>query len=308
VAPASLSLTDVAIERLWESAEAFAHLTFPRYRSLLAAGHDGIIVFGASQGFRAIGLALASCSDGEKDARLLSLVVDDSEWRRGVGGSLLRACQHALAENRCRAIVAYHSSRLPGAFAFQSTLRSCGWDEAELSEVRSVGRCGALAEAIAKWPGVGRLLRNSAYSFAPWAELTAADRPAIERLSAEPLCSPYLSPDSWTGLIDSRISIAVRKHGEVVGWVLLSPDSQDPRRLLHCESAYIRHDLWHTGALVGGFLQGYRAVADHFGPDAVVRFHTVPRLPGMVALVRRRFAPVSLWVDDWLVSRKRLAG
>ena len=91
-----------------------------------------------------------------------------------------------------------------------------------------------------------------------------------------------------------------------MGWVLLTPDSQDPLQVLHCQSAYIRHDLWRTGALVGGFLHGYRAVAEHFGPDAVVRFHTVPRLPGMVVLVRRRFAPVSLWVDDWLVSRKRL--
>ena len=40
-----------------------------------------------------------------------------------------------------------------------------------------------------------------------------------------------------------------------------------------------------------------------FGPDAVVRFLAGPHMPGRVAFVRRRFAPVSLWVDDWLASR-----
>ena len=200
MAPASISLAGIAIERLWESAAAFEHLTFPRYRLLLTAGHDGVVAFGASTGLRPIGLALAICADPEKDGRLLSLVVDGSARREGVGGALLRACEGALAEHQCKAMVAYHSDRLPAALAFQATLRSCGWDEPELCEVRSAGRCGALADAIAKWPGVGRLLQNSAYSFAPWGEVTSMDTPAIERLSAEPLCSPYLSPDSWTEL------------------------------------------------------------------------------------------------------------
>ena len=221
---------------------------------------------------------------------------------------MLRTCEAALAGAGCQAVVAYHSSRLPAAPAFQATLRSAGWQEPELREVRCAGRCGDLAAAIAAWPGVERLLRNPAYSFTLWADVTPADTSAIERLSAEPACSPYLSPKTWAGHIEARVSVAVRRYGELVGWVLLRRAPQEAELTLHCECAYIQHNLWRTGALVVGYLHVYRAVANQFGPQAVVRFSTVPRLAGMMALTRRRFAPVALWVDDWLVSRKVLSG
>lgn len=90
--------------------------------------------------------------------------------------------------------------------------------------------------------------------------------------------------------------------------MLFRLDTTDHEPTLYCEAAYIQHDLWRTGILAAGYLHGYRAVAEHFGPHTIVRFFTVPRMPGMMALVRRRFAPVSLWVDDWLFSRKVLNG
>ena len=304
--PRPASLKRISIERLSASGSAFESLTFPRYRSLLESPKNGIVAFAAAAGLRPVGLALAEFTGPEGEAQLLSLGVAAPDRRQGVGSALLRACEAALADSGCKLMVAYHSSRLSAAPAFEATLRSCGWEASQVREVRSAGRCGAIASGIAQWPGIQRLLRNPSLSFSPWSTVTAADDPAIERLSSEPACGTYMSPKSWTGHIEPRVSIAIRRGSELVGWMLFRLDTTDPEPTLYCETAYIQHDLWRTGILAAGYLHGYRAVAEHFGPHAIVRFFTVPRMPGMMALVRRRFAPVSLWVDDWLFSRKVL--
>jgi hypothetical protein len=95
------------------------------------------------------------------------------------------------------------------------------------------------------------------------------------------------------------------RAGALVGWVLTRLEIE-PEAYICCESAYIRHDLWNTGVLVAGYLDAYRGAANHFGPDCIVRFSTGPLMPGLMALTRHRFAPVSLWVDDWLFSQKVL--
>jgi ribosomal protein S18 acetylase RimI-like enzyme len=304
--PQPPSLPGISIERLGESAPAFEHLTFPRYRALLGAGKRGIVAFAASSGLTPVGLVLAGHHDPKEDVRLLSLAVDAPRRRLGVGGALLRACEFALVEAGCKAMVGYHSRRLPSAPAFEATLSSCGWDAPQLCEVRCAGRCGVLADAIAAWPGVRRLLRNAAFPFSPWSTVNPADDPAIERLSREPTCRPNMSPKSWAGYIEPRVSVAIRRHRELVGWVLLRLDGAENEPTLHCESAYIQHELWRTGVLVAAYLHGYQAGVRHFGPQTIVRFFTGPRMPGMMALTRRRFAPVSLWIDDWMVSRKTL--
>jgi len=150
------------------------------------------------------------------------------------------------------------------------------------------------------------MLRKSTFSFASWSSVTSEDNPAIKSLSAEPTCCENMSPTCWEGLIESRASIAVRREGELVGWVLTMLDTTGAEPTLSCESGYVRHDLWRTGVLVEAYYHAYSEAAKHFGPGTIVRFSTGPRMPGMMALTRRRFAPVSLWVDDWLVSRKSL--
>jgi GNAT superfamily N-acetyltransferase len=296
------------IERLSAPTTAFSGLTFPRYRPLVESSKENTLAIAASSDLVPVGLALAEFDKKEAVARLLSLAVDASHRRRGLGGGLLRACEAALADLGCREVAAYHSSRLPCATAFAATLRRCGWPPPQVCQVRSAGRCGVLAAAIAEWPGVRRLLRNPDFTFMPWTTLTPTDETAIDRLCQEPACSQYLSPKTWTGQIEPRISTVIRQGEELVGWVLVRLDPEYSEPTLHCEAAYIRHDLWRSGLLVAGYLHVYRAAASCFGNDTILHFHTSPRLPGMMALTRRRFAPVSLWVDDWLESRKRLGG
>ena len=298
----------VSIERLRGSASAFENFTFPRYRHLLDPLSTRTVAVAACSGLRPLGLALAEYAASKENAELLSLFVDGQDRRQGIGRALLRACENALAESGCKFVAAYHSNRLPGAPAFEATLRGCGWEAPKVSRVRSAGRCGALAAAIAEWPGVRRLLQNPDFSFASWSTVTDADDLAIERLSAEPTCVPNMSPNSWTGYIEPRASVAIRRRGTLVGWVLNRLHATDPEPILYCESAYIEHSLWRTAVLVAGYFHGYRMAAEHFGPDCVLHFFTGPRMPGMIALTRRRFAPVSMWVDDWLYSRKVLNG
>ena len=67
------------------------------------------------------------------------------------------------------------------------------------------------------------------------------------------------------------------------------------------ENCGVRHKTDHRGvqSLPDPFIR-YQAVARNFGPQTIVRLFTGP---GMMALTRRRFVSVSLWIDDWMVSR-----
>jgi len=175
--------------------------------------------------------------------------------------------------------------------------------------LRCLGRGSDFAAAIATWPGVGDLLKQGRLGFAPWASRTEADAAEIARLSAPPDCPPGLAPPYWAAELQDGESLVLTLDGGVAGWMLacLEPEPAGPPTL-HVQSAYVRRDLWRSGILAVAYHEITRRHARRFGAAGLVRFATAPSYPGMMALVRRRFAPVALRVDEWLVSTKHLAG
>jgi GNAT superfamily N-acetyltransferase len=298
-----------SIETLRGPGGDFSALTFRRYREFLDDTSEAKLAVGARQDGRPIGLALATWSPELPQARLFSLMVDPDARRQSVGTRLLAACEALAAAKGRERLVAYHSSLLPAAGAFAATLRRSGWSAPDLLELRCLGRASDFAAAIALWPGVGdRLLKGNRLGIASWARQTEADAAEIRRLSAPPDCPPGLAPQYWAAEFQDGESIVLTLEGKVAGWMLacLEPEANGPPTL-HIRSAYVRRDLWRSGILAGAYHEITRRHAERFGAAALVYFATTPSYPGMMALVRRRFAPAALRLDEWLVSTKWLA-
>jgi hypothetical protein len=120
-----------------------------------------------------------------------------------------------------------------------------------------------------------------------------------------------LSPQRWSGQFDESASLVLRLRGEVVGWILArldpSSDAAAPGPpTLFIPAAFIRRELWRSGMLVAAYHAITRNHADRFGSAAPVRFSTHSSFAGMMALTRRRFAPIALWIDEWMESSKSL--
>jgi len=301
-----------AIEPVSGYADEFAEFTFGRYRPFLSAPEPGQVTVGARVAGKPIGLALAAWRSDLAEARLFSLMVAPAYRRQAIGRSLLAACESLVADAGRARLHAFYSSLLPAAGPFAALLVVRGWNSPQACELRCCVPAGALADAIAGWPGVtGRMLANAGITIACWAERTAQDTAAIEKLSQPSSCPGSLSPQYWSGLFDEGTSLVLRAHGEIVGWILarLDPsggaDAAVPPTLF-VPAAFIRRDLWRSGMLVAAYHAISRGHADRFGATAPVRFSTSSSYPGMMALTRRRIAPVALWIDDWMGSSKSL--
>ena len=153
------------------------------------------------------------------------------------------------------------------------------------------------------------MLTDGRLAITPWANRSTADDAEIRRLSAPPDCPPGLAPERWAGELEDAECLVLCREGQVTGWMLASLDPPQPAvpRTLFVLSAYVRRDLWRSGLLTAAYHHIAHRHAERFGPEALVRFFTVPEYPGMMALTRRRLAPAAVRVDEWLVATKHLA-
>jgi len=281
---------------------------------MLESDSDSRIAVGARLDGRPVGLALALWEPDSPQVRLLSLMVAPELRCRGIGSRILRRCEDLAAATGRPRLATYFSSILPDAGAFAATLAKTGWSAPALLELRCAVRAGETATAIAGWPGMERRLASrDDVAFTPWNECVSADLARIADLAGAADCPPGLTPTHCATEIDPEESFVLRQGGEVVGWILARLDrdaGDDPpgAPTLFISAAYIRRDLWRSGLLVLAYhFMACRHVA-RFGSDAPARFSTSPKYPGMMALIRRRFAPAAVWVDEWLEAGKQLDG
>lgn len=299
--------TDPTVAPLAGGGAAFASLTFPRLAWALDALPAGWVAVGATVdgkaggGQAAAGLALGMIQDNT--AHLLSLTVAPGLRRRGIGRRLARAWEASAVAAGATALRAGFSERLKGRAALAATLAGAGWSAPRLSQVWAIGETGPMVEAVGRWPAVAARLREpDGFTFDSWDRVGPADAEALAALAAEPDCLPHMPPRLGAERIEPLCSIAVRRHGALVGWVLgertdrVPLDGYRERRAIYYRSAYLARPLWHSGVLVGAYWHAYARQAAAFGPESVAMFCTV--FPRMMALVRRRFAPISLRVDE----------
>ncbi|CAO3438030.1 GNAT family N-acetyltransferase [Azospirillum doebereinerae] len=298
----TLNTDTLTVAPLSGSAAAFAPLTFPRLAWTLDAVPAGWVAVGAWIDGLPAGLALGMLQAGGA-AHLLSLTVARSLRRRGIGRRLALAWERAAVAAGAVQLRAGYSERLKGRDALAATLARAGWSAPRLAQVWAIGETAPMVEAVGNWPSVAARLRDpDGFAFDPWDSVGPGDDAALAALAAEPDCLPHMLPDIGAGRIEPACSIAVRRHGVLVGWVLgertdrVPLDGHRHRPAVYYRSAYLTRPLWHTGVLVGAYWHAYARQTAAFGPDSLAMFCTV--FPRMMALVRRRFAPISLRVDE----------
>jgi GNAT superfamily N-acetyltransferase len=303
----------VAIRVLEGAQPAFAGMTYPRLCRLLTLGGAGIVAIGALQAGTPVGLALGA--RGDRAGNLLSVMVDRAWRRQGIGRKLLRAFQAAMkAAGICRLRAEY-----PGSIASRSALElllsRLAWNAPQLHSVQLIGYAGAMAEAGSSWPGVRHLLAKSGrIECAPWNVRTPTDQAALQQLLVEDTVLQPPDPRQWAATLEARTSFALRHDGALVGWIIgervsggfgaYSTSQGVPS--IHYPAAYCARPYRKGGALIAAYYRAFSAQAALFGPESRAIYRTHPGARAMLALTRRRFAPIALRLDEIMVAEKDL--
>ncbi len=293
--------SQIAIELLEGDAGVFAAYGFPRLARHLSPVQGLWLAVGLRVAGLPAGLALGMVQ-GQK-AWLLSLMVAAPLRGRGYGRQLAQAFAAGAAGRGAASVQADFSSRIAHRGALARCLAAAGFSEPELLTLATTGEAGAMLEAVNQWPSMMRRLRNpDSASFEPWRPLDAADLEAVEALSREPGFVPGMAPEADPQSFDPACSIAVRRDGQLIGWVVaealpvITLEAYRGRKGVYYRSAYLTQPLWHTGLMVGAYRAAFEAQVNTHGPESIAAFHT--SIPRMAAMVRRRFGPIALQVDE----------
>ncbi|MBK1837773.1 GNAT family N-acetyltransferase [Azospirillum sp. YIM B02556] len=289
--PPSPALPPHRIATLQGDASAFARLTYPAYRNMLAPVGIGTVAFGAWIGDAPVGLILACREEGR--TTLLSVSVA-SGWRRcGIGGRLMEMLAAAVPAGE--RLTATYSSRLPARAAFEGLLRRCGWGAPVLQSMRAAGTPRAVLDwAKAHSPAL-RVLRS--YGLALWRDATPDDRAEVEQLIGSGAIAAEFSPFAMAAQFEHwpDNSWLVRREGKVIGWMFARLELPDT---VWYHGAAVRRDVEHLGPLLLMFHRVHQVAAERLGPDSTWRIDSFPRTPAMLAFMRRRVAAFAGFVDE----------
>lgn len=288
-------------------ARFFAPFTFGRLGTCLHAIPDHMVAVGVIVAGRPAGLALGTAERGQGRCELLSIAVTLAMRGQGLGTRLLEAWQ---AEARSRGATDFHASfneSLPTRAAFEALMAGAGWSAPAESGVVVVGRVGKMADQVGTWRAIaGRLSETQSYSFEP-VDLGPADVEAVERYLADPDAADMWGPIRQAAQLAHDFSVLVRRDGRLVGWLLatesqrtlLDPDAPcaDKPAIRYLE-AFLDPAYWHSGIMIAAYYHCYSKQAERLGRDSVAIYYTSRETrPRMVALTRRRFAPLAERVE-----------
>lgn len=275
---------------------AFRGFTYPRLVGALLNPTPLWIAIGAWIAGQPAGLALGHIDEDGK-ADLLSVFVDRSRRGVGVGRRLIESLMDRLQARGIRSVSARIAGNNPSRPALARALAKLGWPSLSCVEIRVLGHAGAMAQEGGRWKGVRGLLADGGVVFDRWTDFDAQDWQAFDALVAQaglPRASrDYLMVEG----LEPKVSVVLRRHGVPVGWVVgrhaIVPLA-DGRRVsgIGYSSAYVESSLARRGVLIAGFWHAFTRQADAFGPESIAVYQTPT--PRMIALSRRRFAPLAL--------------
>ena len=283
---------------------AFEAFTYPRLSRDLRRLPESWFALGAWIAGRPAGLALGHMqSDGVAD--LLSLFVDRDHRCRGIGRRLVADLSRTLRARGARSISARIGGRNPSRPALDRALTGLGWPALDCVEIRVLGHAGAMAREGGQWKGVRNLLDDHVVTYDPWIDFGEQDWQAFDALILQSgLKRPSRHYLAINGL-EPRVSVVLRRAGRPVGWVVgrhaRAPMTDGrPVPAIGYSSAFVEPALARRGVLIGGFWHAFTRQAAAFGPESIAVYQTPT--PRMIALSRRRFAPIALETNEVFAS------
>jgi GNAT superfamily N-acetyltransferase len=301
-----------------DTAGGFANFTYPRLAGEVCGLASPWIAIGAWADQDPIGLALGrAAADG--NAELTSLFVRPDARCRGVGRQLVAGLTRVLQTQALQPqvlptrdaprLTARIGGSNPSRAALERALTSLGWPALVCVETKITGFAGAMAEQGLQLKGVRGLLDGDAVSFDDWNSFDARDVGELDILLAERgFNGGSRNFVDFDGL-EPEVSVVIRRAGTAVGWVVgrrsrfpvLQPGSITA---IAYSSGYVAPSLARRGVLVGGFWHALTRQAAAYGPSSIATFHTAT--PRMIALCRRRLAPIALQAEEVFASSYRL--
>lgn len=274
-----------------EETPAFEGMTFPAHKHLLSLQPSPRLLkektdykvqplaFGAfdEEGKpAALALLVAPPEEGLM-VEILSIFVVPAHRRQGVGTALLQALETPVRAQAPGMRTVYSSAKSYAPIV-ERMLASCSWREPEVRmhffKIR-LEDLGKLTRRLNK-PRRG-------YEISLWSEVPKEDR---QKMLEQPWAQMQISPKVSGQDYDRDVSLALRYHGELVGWVIAERVSEDTGRVA---STYVRPDLSRSGALIPvlarcaemGWAIGYRKAT----------FTAVPSHAKLMHFAYRRLAP-----------------
>ena len=308
------STQQVRIAALALPAVGFERLTFPRYRPMLLGTEQPEFVaeriaVAAYLGNVPAGLALFSRAYGEGERRLMSVMVSPILRRQGLGARMLMAGEQLCAQRDTQKLTAIHSSQTPSVEAYEALMRKTGWSAPKELEYRLAGKASWAFKALEDWAAFLRRLYDRGYGTSDWRGMTTADRERVAWLVEHevPEADRQFDPFRLESKLEiaPEISLLLRKHGEIVGWIVGSKGMVGAS--YHYSTGYVLPALQRAGWLVAGVRDVCQRQAEIFGGDTLSVFETTPGNQGMRRFMERQLKPYSTWTDARYLCEKLIA-
>jgi GNAT superfamily N-acetyltransferase len=246
---------------------------------------------------------LGGAAPEARSARLLCLAVARPYRRLGAGRALLHAVEVALVAHGVQSLACnYAIASEDGLAALESFLGATGWSAPEMTMLQ----CRA-AHAILEAPMVReQLALPPEYEIVDWVELGERDRAHIAAHRGRELWfDAALDPFHFEPDLEPLNSLALRYHGEVVGWLITRRTGPTT---MYYRCLFVRTDLAKLGrglALICEAIRRHHVlVGDRPGFG---EWSTPSSLPAMVRFTKRHLAPYGLRIIEQRVVRKQFA-
>jgi len=279
------------------------------------AALDRVHAVGATLMGRPIGLGLAVRGWAEPEtlggaappagtARVLTLAVARGYRRIGVGRALLDWLETSLAGKGVHALTCRYA--LPPSdtlVALEALFHAAGWSAPEVTMLQ----CRA-GRSILDAPLMRQQLRlPPEYEIVDWVDLTAADRARIaEPRQGQAWFPETLDPFHFEPDMEILNSLALRYHGEVVGWLITHRTGPTT---MYYRCLFVREDLARLGrglALMGEAIRRHAEVVG--SSQGLGEWSTPSTLPAMVRFIKRHLVPFGAEITEQREVRKTIGG
>ncbi|MDY6905843.1 MAG: TIGR03032 family protein [Thermodesulfobacteriota bacterium] len=202
-------------------------ITFPNVQKRWQAKTAGapLVLVTASVENNEIAAAVAEIDKTGERAEIISFHVAPEYRKQGIGARLINLMEGALFRKGCSLIEIQYRSDWDGSKAVETIINRQGWLPPKTPRILYKTTIDRIAAApwIQDMPAL-----NEGLVVIPWQDVTDADREHIENRKRDDNWFPdMLSPFQAPSATENINSLALRKNGEIAGWIITHRPSSD---------------------------------------------------------------------------------
>lgn len=286
----------------YQEASKYYKLTFPfYYRQLQACTLEGNIVGIAIKSTdRPIALALAEIKS-DRQAEILSIFVEPSHRKQGLGTALLWQLLEELKKRHCNSVKMVYITGKSSTLALEGLLKKLDFTTPEPRML--VCKCDRKmmleAPCLQKEYPLPRTME-----IVSWLAITSEEKQQIQDSQTEnPWIPEDLVPFKHEKNLEPLNSLGIRYQNRVVGWIITHRLQLDRIRYT---CSFIKQNLQKRGLIIPAYFQSIKLQAAK--PEISKAIWTVPyKYKPMINFVKKNLAPYMVSVEESRGVSKRLS-